>query len=875
MHLAFLVLPLLALVGNTAMVRLKAASRQETVVERLIEGAQQIALLNALDSNARQENAMAQINIAIRSLKIPNELATQLLGFDAQEALVALRARTDTSIVALGERANELQARFATLRVQTDAMPDLLDPPMKALLSELRADTEAELLRTEDLARQVVLSGQLVMDVRDLRLAALVVRSSLDEAGQIADLSVNFTKVDQGTLLRDYFVDSGLFNDAMTQLMNVDSKLGERATAMFNSPEFRKVDEFGAAQLKRRMEDNSNIDPSVVAPFIALSAERSDTVLELVDIAVEQLDSTVETIRSRSETDLRRELALLIAALFIGIVGTVLVAYRIVRPLRMLRSQSLRLINGDAVVPVRVGGPSEVAVSVRAFNELVQSVQLIETQAAALANGDLDHPCLAIHAPGRIGESMQAGVGRLKRSIAEERTLRNELRHDASHDRLTGVLNRSGMFDEIRRRLSSQPRQVSSLVFIDLDGFKAVNDQLGHGAGDKVLCEVARRLETTTGQDHVVARLGGDEFVVATSAATSLDEAIALSNAIIEAIAAPIDLCGQGSVSLSASAGIASVDEADDVSGLLYAADLAVYRAKAAGRARVEVFDEALRTEISDGLRVEKEVREALATQAITRHVQPVVDAHTGRMVGCEALLRWQRPDGSFVAPNDFLPTAEQSQLIVDIDLAGVAWACDQLALWRQHDSLRDVRLAINLSARTAQYWDLVRVFEREISRSGIDPNRLAIEITETLFVDDMRSMRSNIAALSALGIVTAIDDFGTGHTSIHQLLSFEADAIKIDRSLSKEACSEQGAQILSAVIALAHAAGSSVVAEGIETPDVARALHELGVDYFQGFLIARPMSVDALLLWVTEIESGDVRLGEQWLGVGQTSLKA
>jgi diguanylate cyclase (GGDEF)-like protein len=875
MHLAFLVLPLLALVGNTAMVRLKAASRQDHVVERLVEGAQQIALLNALDSNARQENAMAQINIAIRSLKIPNELATQLLGFDAQDDLVRLRATTDSSILALGVRAPELQARFATLRVQTDAMSDLLDPPMKSLLSELRSDTEAELLHAEDLARQVVRSDQVNTDVRDLRLASLVVRSSLDEAGQIADLSVNFTEVDQGQLLGDYFIDSNRYNEAMGQLMAIDSKLGERATALFNSDDFRKVHDFGASQLKRRMADNSNIDPAVIAPFISLSAARSNAVLELVDVAIEQLDATVEMIRSRSNTDLQRELALLISALLIGVVGTVLVAYRIVRPLRMLRSQSLRLINGDAVVPVKVGGPSEVAVSVRAFNELVESVQLIETQASALANGDLCHPCLAIHAPGRIGESMQAGVGRLKRSIGEERTLRNELRHDASHDRLTGVLNRSGMFDEIRRRLSSQPRQVSSLVFIDLDGFKAVNDQLGHGAGDEVLCEVARRLETTTGRDHVIARLGGDEFVVATSAATSLDQAIALSNAIIDAIAAPIDLGGQGLVSLSASAGIASVDEADDVSGLLYAADLAVYRAKAAGRARVEVFDEALRAAISDGLRIEKEVREALATNAITRHVQPVVDAHTGRVVGCEALLRWQRPDGSFVAPNDFLPTAEQSQLIIDIDLAGVAWACDQLAHWRHHDLLRDVRLAINLSARTAQYWDLVRVFERELSRSGIDPSRLAIEITETLFVDDMRSMRSNIAALSALGIVTAIDDFGTGHTSIHQLLSFEADAIKIDRSLSKEACSEQGAQVLGAVIALAHVAGSSVVAEGIETPEVARALLALGVDYFQGFLMARPMSVDALLSWLIQIESGDVRLGEQWLGEGQTSLKA
>jgi diguanylate cyclase (GGDEF)-like protein len=875
LHLAFLVLPLMVLVTITVVGRTDQAATEQREVSELVSRAQDVAQLNRLDSSTRQENAMALINVAIRSYGIDRAVATQLLGFNPQEALVGIRVQTDRAIDAMGERSSEFQARYARARAQLEDTSVLGESPMAVLLSELRAEIEMKLDDIDTRSRRVTVDSQVASNVRELRLALAAVAASLDEIGAVANLSINLEKTSDRELLDRFFVERNNFVSSMTELSKLDSKLGDQATSMMASTEFINVREFSDAQLDRRMAAQTNIDPKAIAPFVSVSSARSSTVLLLVDTALAELDSTVSLIKTRTTDQVTRDVTVSLVALAIGIVGAGLVTRRIVRPMRQLRNQSMRLIQGHEVHPVKVRGPSEIAVSVRAFNELVQSVQLIETQAGALANGDLDHPCLAIPAPGRIGRSMQEAVGRLKRSIGEQRILRNELSHDASHDRLTGVLNRSGVFDEIRRRLSAQPVQVSSLIFIDLDGFKAINDQLGHAAGDAVLGHVAQRIVAAVGPEHVVARLGGDEFVIALAPPTTIDDAKAVSLAVIAAISEPIDLAAQGHVCVSASAGIASVDEADDVSGLLYAADLAVYRAKAAGRACVEVFDESFRVQISDAARVEAEVREALAAGAIHRHVQPVVDAHTGALAGCEALLRWQRDDGTFVPPTDYLPTAEMSQLIVDIDLAGVAWACDQLVEWRTIDGLRGTRLAINLSARTAQYWDLVRVFERELSRTGIDPKLLEIEITETLFVEDMRVMRTNVDALAALGVVTAIDDFGTGHTSIDQLLSLDADLIKIDRSLSKEACTTKGAQILRAVVDLAHAAGAQVVAEGIETAEVARALHGLGVDFFQGFLIARPMAVNDLHRWLDDVASGQIDVAHDWLGVTQTSLKA
>jgi diguanylate cyclase (GGDEF)-like protein len=875
LHLAFLVLPLMVLVTITVVGRAEQAATELRDVSELVTRARDLALLNKLDSNSRQENAMAQINVAIRSYGIPDDLATNLLGFNAPEALIGLRVKTDASIEAMGSQADRLRSRYRVERAQLDAMSTLDGSPMSATVSELRDEINMKLIDIETRSRRVAVESAMPDNVRELRMALDAVQSSLDEIGNVADLSINLAKSSDRKLISDYFIQHEKFESMMAKLSALDSPLGDQATAMQASSDFAKVRDFGEAQLTRRMASKSDLDPKVVAPFVAVSSARSATVLLLVDTAMNDLDATVTAIKIRTTKQVRNDIAVAVGALCVGIVGAGLVTRRIVKPMRQLRSQSMRLINGDEVRPLKVTGPSEVAVSVQAFNELIQSVQVIETQAGALANGDLDHPCLAIHAPGRIGHSMQEALGRLKRSIGEQRILRDELSHDASHDRLTGVLNRSGVFDEIRRRLNSDPVQVSSLIFIDLDGFKAINDQLGHAAGDAVLCQVAQRIIASVGSEHVVARLGGDEFVVALAPPTTIDDAKTTSTALIAAISLPIDLGPQGTVCVSASAGIASVDEADDVSGLLYAADLAVYRAKAAGRSCVEVFDETFRVQISDAARVEAEVREALASGAITRHVQPVVDAHTGKLVLCEALLRWQRADGTFVPPTDYLPTAEMSHLIIDIDLAGVAWACDQIAQWRHHDGLRGVHLAVNLSARTAQYWDLVRVFERELSRTGIDPRHLSIEITETLFVEDMRVMRANVDALAALGIGTAIDDFGTGHTSIDQLLTLEADVIKIDRSLSKDACTDKGAQILSAVIALAHAAGAQVNAEGIETPEVARALHGLGVDFFQGFLIARPMSIDDLYRWLDDVASGQIDVAHDWLGVTQSSLKA
>jgi len=440
-------------------------------------------------------------------------------------------------------------------------------------------------------------------------------------------------------------------------------------------------------------------------------------------------------------------------------------------------------------------------------------------------------------------------------SIALERIEAvEELAFRATHDPLTGLLTR-GMFQEhLANTLASRSAQdrIVSVLFIDLDRFKDVNDGLGHDIGDKILCELADRLARSLRSDDLVARFGGDEFAVLAHV-EGPEHARLVADRLLDEIARPIE-AEQAVFQVSASIGIAlPVDETVDADSLIRDADVAMYRAKERGRARAELFDGALRSGLMARIDMEAGLRRALEREEFIVEYQPVIKVATGHVAGMEALVRWQHPGGRLVPPSEFVPLAEDTGLIVPIGRWVLEQAARQAARWRIVRPNDPVSvLAVNLSARQLAYPGLVTEVAAAIDTAGADAGRMSLEITESVLLDDLDGTLRVLHELRELGVHLVIDDFGTGYSSLEYLKRLPVDALKIDRSFVAGLGSDDAdGAIVRAVIELSHALGLTVVAEGVEEPAQLRELELFGCDFAQGFLFARPQApecVDALL---------------------------
>jgi diguanylate cyclase (GGDEF)-like protein len=435
--------------------------------------------------------------------------------------------------------------------------------------------------------------------------------------------------------------------------------------------------------------------------------------------------------------------------------------------------------------------------------------------------------------------------------ITERRRAEAEIVHLARHDALTGLANRASFnsrLEEASKRLRRNGGAVT-VMMIDLDRFKAVNDTLGHPAGDQLLVEVGKRLQSTVRETDVLARLGGDEFaVIQEGEANQREAAIALALRIIDAISRPFDLNGHRA-SLGTSIGIVLDPEHDsDPEGLLKRADLALYDAKANGRNDYRFFRNEL-LEVADTQRTaENELREAIERQEFELFYQPVVDAKTRALCGVEALVRWRHPTKGLVGPDQFIPLAESTGLIAPLGEWILRRACADAVCWPEH-----VKLAINISAIQFKKDNLFEIILSTLMETGFAPGRLELEITETSLLENQEAHLTTIRQLKNLGISMALDDFGTGYSSVNYLANFPFDKIKIDKSFTQGVLNRRDCKaVVASTLALAQGLGTVTTAEGVETEEQLEYMRAAGVDLVQGYLFGRPVPISQLDLHAT-----------------------
>lgn len=435
------------------------------------------------------------------------------------------------------------------------------------------------------------------------------------------------------------------------------------------------------------------------------------------------------------------------------------------------------------------------------------------------------------------------------RDVTERKAAELQLAHQALHDSLTGLPNRTLFLDRLRHALRRRVRRgtgVLAVLFLDVDRFKVVNDSLGHGAGDRLLIDVAGRLDEALRPADTVARFGGDEFTVLCEDIAGELEAVAIAQRIVDVFAEPFEVDGR-EVFLSTSVGIAlatgTVTDPARSEDLIRDADAAMYRAKERGKARYELFDAALRDQAMRRLELENALRRAVERGELRMHLQPEIAVAGGAIVGFEALVRWQHPERGLLSPAEFVPMAEETGLIASIGEWVLREACAEASAWAD----RELTISVNVSARQLGDGGFVDLVDTVLRTTGLAPQSLCLELTESAVIECGATTLSTLNGLKRLGVQLAIDDFGTGWSSLGHLRRFPIDVVKLDRSFVSGLDREpQDVSIAAAIISLAHALGLSTVAEGIETGEQLAVLASLGCDLGQGYLFARPAPLES-----------------------------
>jgi diguanylate cyclase (GGDEF)-like protein/PAS domain S-box-containing protein len=510
------------------------------------------------------------------------------------------------------------------------------------------------------------------------------------------------------------------------------------------------------------------------------------------------------------------------------------------------------------------------ALSALAFPDAASTVALLagtwETQARR-ASG------VAFPLEITLSAAQVGGEGRwiaILRDVTERRATQDRLAYLANYDSLTGLPNRALFRDrlaEVMKRAKRSGRQMG-LMFLDLDRFKVINDSLGHAAGDQLLQQVAKLLTRSLRSvdsllrsiepDGVtVSRLGGDEFTIIVKDINTPEDAAIIARRIIDALIEPFRIEGQ-ELFITTSIGISLYPCDDtDLDGLIRHTDMAMYRSKAHGGSTYSFYSSDMSAEVAARLSLEASLRHALERGEFLLHYQPKADLRTGKVTGVEALLRWNRPGEGLVPPDRFIALLEDTGLILTVGAWVIRTACAEVASWSRLPGMAPLTLAVNLSARQMREPRLKQLIADTLLDTGIAPQRLELELTESQLIEDSDRSRALLSSLAELGVRVAIDDFGTGHSSLSYLKRFSIDTLKIDRSFVREiTASEEDSAIAAAVVALGRSLGLKVVAEGVETLHQADCLRSLGCDEVQGYLLSRPLAAPELLAWLKDYRS-------------------
>ncbi|GAB4382676.1 MAG: hypothetical protein Kow00121_43270 [Elainellaceae cyanobacterium] len=442
----------------------------------------------------------------------------------------------------------------------------------------------------------------------------------------------------------------------------------------------------------------------------------------------------------------------------------------------------------------------------------------------------------------------QGGLSIFFRDITERKQMEERLIHDALHDALTGLPNRLLLTKKLEQAIRCAQQQLTyrfAVLFLDIDRFKVINDSLGHLVGDQLLIAVARRLESCLTDQDTIARLGGDEFIILLE--NPADEARVAARIQI-ALNAPFDLSGYkvfNTVSIGIVSSATGYQHPDD---LLRAADIAMYRAKAEGKARYVVFDTAMHDQATSLLQLETDLRWAIERRELCVYYQPIVSLKTGRLTGFEALVRWQHPEQGMVAPSKFIPLAEETGLIIPIGQWVLQEACRQLRIWQlRFRQLPSLSMSVNLSVKQFSQSDLIEQIDRVLTNMDLNGQHLKLEITESALISNPETTRALLLQLKERAIRLCIDDFGTGYSSLSYLHQFPIDILKIDRSFVRfMSLKNEDAEIVRTILALASNLFVDVIAEGVETAEQLAELRKLSCEYGQGFLFAQPLDSKA-----------------------------
>ena len=441
------------------------------------------------------------------------------------------------------------------------------------------------------------------------------------------------------------------------------------------------------------------------------------------------------------------------------------------------------------------------------------------------------------------------------RKLAEEKLL-----HDAFHDSLTGLPNRALFMDHLELAVNQRKRRKDDLLavlFIDLDRFKVVNDSLGHAAGDELLVAVARRLKSCLRDGDTVARLGGDEFTILLNGVKDYGDAQRVAERLQEVLTHPFELAGR-ELSVTASVGIKlAAGEGERPEDILRDADTAMYRAKSLGKAQHQVFEVTMRARALTRLQIESDLRRAIEREELHVNYQPIVSLRDGRIRGFEALVRWRHPERGPIPPSEFIPVAEETGLIVQLDRWVLRQACSRMRGWQEEfPAARGMKISVNLSCKQLTQPTLVEQVLSTLRETGLDPQSLKLEITETAMMENGDYAMKVLEQLSRAGVELSLDDFGTGYSSLSYIHRFPITTLKIDRSFVKRIGGGDSGEIVRTVVALARNLGLEVVAEGVEDVTQLDQLRALDCEQAQGYYFSRPVDGEV----ATELIQGEGR---------------
>ena len=461
-------------------------------------------------------------------------------------------------------------------------------------------------------------------------------------------------------------------------------------------------------------------------------------------------------------------------------------------------------------------------------------------------------------------QTLTARNKELQQEIRDRQKAEEQLVSDALHDSLTGLPNRTLLMERIDfaiQHSKRNPNYLFALLFIDLDHFKTINDSLGHLVGDKLLIEIAKILPEGLRATDTVARLGGDEFIILLEDIHDLTDATKVCNRLQKRLGSHFNLAGQ-IICTSASMGIAlSATGYQNSSQILRDADIAMYRAKEKGKARYEVFDQAMYLQTLKTIELERNLRCALKHDELKLYYQPIISLKTGILTGFEALIRWKHSQQGFISPADFIPIAEDTGLIIPIGNWILRQACEQLSVWQQKfasiPQVAALKMSVNLASQQIREAKFIEKLDQILEKTGLDGNYLRLELTERVLIDSEQNTQNTLAEIKRRNIKLSIDYFGTGYSSLSYLRRLPIDNLKIDRSfidninIDRLNCNTESFEIVKTIITLAHTLGMDAIAEGVETIEQANQLRTLGCEYAQGYLFAKPLpakSIESIL---------------------------